>query len=64
MELVAGLVLPTMVFMLVYLSMSTLDIYALNIVIVVLALVFVVALLNRPINAMRARALEELKRFM
>jgi hypothetical protein len=53
-----------MVFMLVYLSMSTLDIYALNIVIVVLALVFVVALLNRPINAMRARALEELKRFI
>jgi len=63
-ELVAGLVLPTMVFMLVYLSMSTLDIYALNIVSVVLALVFMVALLNRPINAMRGRALEELKRFM
>ncbi len=63
-ELVAGLVLPTMVFMLVYLSMNTLDIYALNIVSVVLALVFVVALLNRPINAMRARALKELKRLM
>lgn len=63
-ELVAGLVLPTMVFMVVYLTMHTLNIYALNIVCVVLALVFVVALLNRPINAMRARAMEEMKRFM
>lgn len=63
-ELVAGLVLPTMVFMVTYVVMDTLNIFAVNVVYVVLALVVLIAFLNVPINAMRARAMEELKRFM
>ncbi|KTC62402.1 hypothetical protein [Pseudomonas savastanoi] len=63
-ELVAGLVLPTMVFIVTYVVMDTLNIFAVNVVYVVLALVVLIAFLNVPINAMRARALEELKRFM
>lgn len=63
-ELFAGLVLPTMVFMVVYVVMDTLNIFAVNVVYVVLALVVVLAFLNVPINAMRAKAVQELKRFM
>lgn len=63
-ELVAGLVLPTMVFIVTYVLMDTLNIFAVNVVYVVLALVVLIAFLNVPINAMRARAMEELKRFM
>lgn len=63
-DLVAGLLLPTTVFMLVYLIMNTLNIFAVNVVYVVLALVILVAFLNGPINAMRAKAVKELKRFM
>lgn len=63
-ELVAGLVLPTMVFMVTYVVMDTLNIFAVNVVYVVLALVVLIAFLNVQINAMRARAMEELKRFM
>lgn len=63
-ELVAGLVLPTMVFIVSYVVMDTLNIFAVNVVYVVLALVVLIAFLNVPIHSMRARALEELKRFM
>lgn len=63
-ELFAGLVLPTMVFIVAYVTMNTLNIFAINVVYVVLALVVLVAFLNGPINAMRAKAVKELKRFM
>lgn len=63
-ELFAGLVLPTMVFIVAYVVMDTLNIFAVNVVYVVLAFVVVLVFLNVPINAMRAKAVQELKRFM
>jgi hypothetical protein len=53
-----------MVFIVTYVMMDTLNIFAVNVVYVVLALVVLIAFLNVPINSMRARALEELKRFI
>ncbi|WP_350649108.1 hypothetical protein [Pseudomonas sp. HY13-MNA-CIBAN-0226] len=50
--------------MVAYVVMDTLNIFAVNVVYVVIALVVVLAFLNGPINAMRAKAVQELKRFM
>lgn len=61
-DLLAGLVLPTMIFMLSYLVMDTLNIFAVNVFYVLLIAIVLIAALNQPINLMRVKAIAEVKR--
>lgn len=61
-DLILGLIGPTIVFMVVYLLMSTGGVFATKIVYVLIPLVILLALINKPVNKMKARAGEEVKR--
>ena len=54
-EFFLGLVLPTVLFILIFCVMNTLDIFAIKIAYVVLAFIFVLALMNDPINTARSK---------
>ncbi|MFI3044494.1 hypothetical protein [Pseudomonas coronafaciens] len=54
-EFFLGLVMPTMLFILTFCVMNTLDIFAMKIGYVILAFVFVLALMNAPINTARSK---------
>lgn len=60
--LILGLIGPTIVFMVVYLLMSTGGVFATKIVYVLIPLVVLLALINKPVSKMKARASEEVKR--
>ena len=61
-DLILGLIGPTIVFMVVYLLMSVGGVFATKIVYVLIPLVVLLALINKPVNKMKARAGEEVKR--
>ena len=61
-DLILGLIGPTIVFMVVYLLMSTGGVFATKIVYLLIPLVVLLALINKPVNKMKARAGEEVKR--
>ena len=61
-DLILGLIGPTIVFIVVYLLMSTGGVFATKIVYVLIPLVVLLALINKPVNKMKARASEEVKR--
>ncbi|RMN37505.1 hypothetical protein ALQ66_00563 [Pseudomonas savastanoi pv. glycinea] len=61
-EFFAGLVVPTMIFILVFLVMNILNIFAIKVVYVVVAFVFLLALMNYPVSIMRSKAADEIKR--
>ncbi|RMS11849.1 hypothetical protein ALP72_02286 [Pseudomonas coronafaciens pv. coronafaciens] len=54
-EFFLGLVLPTVLFILIFCVTNTLDIFAIKIAYVVLAFIFVLALMNDPINSARSK---------
>ncbi|WP_153000190.1 hypothetical protein [Pseudomonas syringae] len=54
-EFFLGLILPTILFILIFCVMTTLDIFAIKIVYVVLAFIFILALMNDPINSARSK---------
>ena len=60
-DLILGLIGPTIVFMVVYLLMSTGGVFATKIVYLLIPLVVLLALINKPVNKMKARAGEEVK---
>ena len=61
-DLILGLLGPTIVFMMMYLLMSVGGVFATKIVYVLIPLVVLLALINKPVNKMKARAGEEVKR--
>ena len=61
-DLILGLIGPTIVFMMMYLLMSVGGVFATKIVYVLIPLVVLLALINKPVNKMKARASEEVKR--
>ena len=61
-DLILGLIGPTIVFMMMYLLMSVGGVFATKIVYVLIPLVGLLALINKPVNKMKARASEEVKR--
>ena len=61
-DLILGLIGPTIVFMMMYLLMSVGGVFATKIVYVLIPLVGLLALINKPVNKMKARAGEEVKR--
>lgn len=61
-EFFAGLVVPTMIFILVFLVMNILNIFAIKVVYVVVAFVFLLALMNYPVSIMRSKAADEIRR--
>lgn len=61
-DLILGLIGPTTVFMVIYLLMSVGGVFATKIVYVLIPLVVLLALINKPVNKMKARASEEVKR--
>jgi hypothetical protein len=61
-EFFLGLVMPTMLFILTFCVMNTLDIFAMKIGYVILAFVFVLALMNDPINSARSKPCCKAKR--
>lgn len=61
-DLILGLIGPTIVFMVVYLLMSVGGVFATKIVYVLIPLVILLALINKPVNKMKSRASEEVKR--
>lgn len=63
-EFFLGLVLPTVLFILIFCVMNTLDIFAIKIAYVVLAFIFVLALMNDPINSARSKPCCKIARFL
>ena len=61
-DLILGLIGPTIVFMMMYLLMSVGGVFATKIVYVLIPLIVILALINKPVNKMKARASEEVKR--
>ncbi|WP_122340033.1 hypothetical protein [Pseudomonas caricapapayae] len=61
-EFFAGLFVPTLVFILVFLVMNMLNIFAFKVVYVVVAFVFLLALMNYPVSVMRSKAADEIQR--
>ncbi|WP_122359094.1 hypothetical protein [Pseudomonas ficuserectae] len=63
-EFFLGLVLPTVLFILIFCVMNTLDIFAIKIAYIVLAFIFVLALMNDPINSARSKPCCKIARFL
>ncbi|KPY97971.1 hypothetical protein ALQ37_200158 [Pseudomonas syringae pv. aptata] len=61
-EFFAGLFVPTSVFILVFLVMNMLNIFAFKVVYVVVAFVLLLALMNYPVSIMRSKAADEIQR--
>lgn len=61
-DLILGLLGPTIVFMMMYLLMSVGGVFATKVVYVLIPLLVLLALINKPVNKMKARASEEVKR--